>query len=209
MGPFFKDEPHPEKSGLFLYLNTNKRSVTLNLETQTGVDILKELVRDTNVLVENFEPRIMPGLGLSYETLEEINHSLVMVSITPFGQTGLYRDFKATELTAFAMGGVMSLTGEPDREPLKSGGSQAQYQGGLHAFSAATVVAFGAMMNGLGQHVDISLMECSWASILAVMATLVSMPIPVNGLWLPRVLACLSLLTSIRLAGLFGSTGTK
>ena len=159
-GPFLRDEPHPEKSGLFLYLNTRKKGITLRLETRAGANIIKELIEDTDVLVENFEPRVMPGLGLSYETLEKINPGLVMVSISNFGQTGPYRDFKATDLTSFAMGGLMSMTGEPDREPLKEGGSQVEYQGGLYAFTAAAIVAYSAKVTGLGQHVDISLMEC-------------------------------------------------
>jgi crotonobetainyl-CoA:carnitine CoA-transferase CaiB-like acyl-CoA transferase len=165
VGPFLNDEPHLERSGLFLYLNTRKRGITLDLETQTGAGILRELVRDADILVENFEPGVMPGLGLSYETLRGANPRLVMVSISHFGQTGPYRDFKATNLTVSAMGGIMSLTGEPDREPLKNGGSQAEYQGGLHAFSAATIVSLGARMTGVGQHVDISIMECISSSL--------------------------------------------
>ncbi|MBI2848006.1 MAG: CoA transferase [Chloroflexi bacterium] len=159
-GPFFRDIPHHEGSGSFLYLNTRKKGITLNLETRAGVDIFKQLVKGADILVENFPPEVMPGLGLSYETLERENPALVMVSITPFGQTGPYRDFESTNLTALAMGGIMSLTGEPDREPLKNAGFQAEYQGGLYAFAAATIVSFGAMMTGLGQHVDVSLMEC-------------------------------------------------
>jgi len=73
MEPFLKDEIDPEKSGFFLYLNTGKKSVTLNLKTESGVKILKDLVKGADVLVENFRPRVMPSLGLSYETLEKIN----------------------------------------------------------------------------------------------------------------------------------------
>jgi crotonobetainyl-CoA:carnitine CoA-transferase CaiB-like acyl-CoA transferase len=82
-----------------------------------------------------------------------------MVSITNFGQNGPYRDFKGTNLTVLAMGGLMNRTGEPDREPLKNGGSQAEYLGGLAGFAAASVTAFGAMMSGVGQHVDVSIQE--------------------------------------------------
>ena len=73
MGPFLKDDAHPEKSGFFLYLNTSKKSITLNLKTETGVDIFKDLVKDADVVVENFRPGVMSSLGLSYETLEGIN----------------------------------------------------------------------------------------------------------------------------------------
>ncbi len=158
-GPFFQNEPGIERSALFLYLNTRKKGITLNLKTQAGAEILKKLVKDADVLVENFEPRVMPGLGLGWDTLKEINPRLVMVSISNFGQTGPYRDFKGTNMTTLAMGGQMSLTGEPDREPVKSGGSQAEYQGGLAGYTAAVIGSFGAVMHGTGQQVDISIQE--------------------------------------------------
>ena len=88
MGPFFHDEVDAEKSLLFHYLNTNKRGVTLNLKTRRGCGMVKELAADADILVENFSPRVMPSLGLDYETLREINPALVMVSISNFGQTG-------------------------------------------------------------------------------------------------------------------------
>ena len=115
LGPFPDDIPHPEKSGLFLFLNTNKRGIVLDLKTPDGVEMLKKLVRDADILVENFRPGVMSSLGLGYETLSAINPNLVMTSISNFGQTGPYRDFLATELTLFAMGGAMNRTGLQDR----------------------------------------------------------------------------------------------
>ncbi|MCH7786311.1 MAG: CoA transferase, partial [Chloroflexi bacterium] len=88
MTPFFHDEPHPEKSLPFLYLNTSKRSMTLDITSETGRSILKRLVQETDVLVESFSPSVLPSLGLDYESLREINPDLVMVSVTNFGQTG-------------------------------------------------------------------------------------------------------------------------
>ena len=96
-----------------MHLNTNKLGITLNVETTTGADLFKELVRDADAVVESFPPGTMASLGLSYEELEAINPRLVMVSVTPFGQTGPYKDFVFTELTAWAMGSRMSITG-PD-----------------------------------------------------------------------------------------------
>ena len=90
MGPFLGDDPHPEKSGLFLHLNTNKRGITLNLKSQACKRIFKELVKDVDILVESFSPRVMPSLGLGYEELEKLNPRLVMTSISNFGQTGPY-----------------------------------------------------------------------------------------------------------------------
>ncbi len=100
-GPFPQDLPHPEKSGLFLCLNTNKSGVTLNLSSNAGVKIFKELVKQVDVLVENNLPKEMERLGLDYESLHQINPRLVVTSITPFGQTGPYRDYKGCDLIGF------------------------------------------------------------------------------------------------------------
>lgn len=159
MGPFFGDDPHPEKSGRFLYLNTNKKGITLNLKTKAGVGILKKLAADADILVENFSPGVMQRLGLDYEELKKINPRLTVTSISNFGQTGPYRDFKSSELVGDAMGGWMMVVGDPERQPLKPGGSQAQHVGGLFG-SVGTMTAFyGSQDTGVGQHVDISLME--------------------------------------------------
>jgi len=121
MGPFPDDVPDSEKSGHFLYLNTGKKSITLDLKTAAGVDAVKALVRQSDVLIENFSPRVMPGLGLDYQTLRRENARLVMVSISNFGQTGPYRDFKATDLNIWALSGILYECGDADREPLKMG----------------------------------------------------------------------------------------
>ena len=101
--PFLHDEPNPEKSGLFLHLNPNKRSLTLNLKSNEGIKIFKRLVENADLVIESFSPGVMEKLGLSYEVLEKVNPGLVMVSISNFGQTGPYRDFKASELVLSAM----------------------------------------------------------------------------------------------------------
>jgi len=159
MGPFPGDDPDPEKSGLFLYLNAAKKGVTLNLKSDTGKKILKELVSGINVLVENFEPRVMPSLGLDYETLKEINPGLVMTSISNFGQTGPYRDNKAQEINLVALGGLMYMTGDPVREPLKEPGATAQFTAGANASAATLAATYEQKQSGTGQHVDISIME--------------------------------------------------
>lgn len=159
MGPFFHDDPHPEKSGLFLHLNTNKKGITLNLRTNTGKNILKELIKEADILVENFSPRVMPSLGLDYETLKDINPKLVMTSVSNFGQTGPYRDFKASEIVEYAMGGEMYSTGIDSREPLKLGGNVGQYQAGTVASVATMGALFSAGSQEVGQHVDVSIME--------------------------------------------------
>ena len=164
-GPFPGDEPHPEKSGFFLVLNTGKKSVTLNLKTKTGVCIFEELARTADAVVENFSPGVMAAWGLGWHELHELNPKLSMVSISNFGQDGPYRDYKANELMAFAMGGMMSTTGDPDREPVKNFGHAAEYMAGLKASSAAMTVIYGATAHGGGQHVDLSIQEEMVASL--------------------------------------------
>jgi crotonobetainyl-CoA:carnitine CoA-transferase CaiB-like acyl-CoA transferase len=159
IGPFFHDEPHLEGSGLFLHLNTNKRSVTLNLKSATGRRILLDFVRDADILVENFSPRVMPSLGLDYETLERVNPKLIMTSISNFGSSGPYRDYKSNEITLYAMGGTMHSTGVHDREPIKLGMTVEQFFCGTVAAHATMGAFLGAVFHGTGQHLDLSLYE--------------------------------------------------
>lgn len=165
LGPFLNDEPHPEKSGLFLHLNTNKRGITLDLECATGQILFKELVKEANILVESFPPRVMPSLGLDYATLEKINPGLVMTSITDFGQTGPYRDFKGSELIAQGLGGAMYITGTADREPSKKPGNVIQYQRGYIAAAATMFTFYASEVRGYGDHVDIDGVRADLTSI--------------------------------------------
>jgi crotonobetainyl-CoA:carnitine CoA-transferase CaiB-like acyl-CoA transferase len=158
-GPFPGDVPHPEKSGLFLHLNTNKQSVTINLQHARGQALVRELVKQVDVVVENFAPRVLPALGLSYADLELLNPRLVMTSISNFGQTGPYRDWRAQDIVIYAMGGAMNLTGLPDREPLRLALNLMAYQGGNVAATATMTGVLGACRLGTGQHIDVSLFE--------------------------------------------------
>lgn len=159
MGPFPDDTPNPERSGHFLYLNTNKKSVTLNLKSATGQQVLKEMVKQSNVLVENFSPRVMPSLGLGYDTLKKVNPGLAMVSISSFGQTGPYRDYRATDLTMWGLSGILWECGEPEKEPLKMGANVSEYIGGLYAALVALAALQHRDETGVGQHVDVSIAE--------------------------------------------------
>ena len=165
MGPFYHDEPHPEKSGLFMYLNTNKRGITLNLRSKLGREIFKELVKGADMVVENFKPGVMERLELGYEELEKINPKLVMTSISNFGQTGPYRNYKITELMTFGMGGPMHSTGQEDMEPLKYGLTVSIYHAGVVGAMSAMVGFYGSRYKGIGQHIDISIMETQAGSI--------------------------------------------
>ena len=164
-GPFPGDVPHAEKGALWLYLGTNKRSITLDIAIASGRRLFRRLVEESNVVVESFAPGRMASLGLGFEELRAIKRRTVLVSITPFGEAGPRAGWAATNLTSFASGGQMSLTGEPDREPLVNAGHQAEYQAGLQAFAAAAVAAHNADALDVPQHVDISAQECM-ASVL-------------------------------------------
>ena len=159
MAPFYHDEIDPEKSLVFAYLNTNKKSVTLNLKSEKGIQILRSLIQESDVLVENFSPRVMVSLGLDYASLQKINPSLVMTSISNFGQTGPYRDYKASDIVEYAMGGLMYISGAYDREPLKHAFNQAQFKSGTDGASATLIAMYHQRLSGEGQRVDISIQE--------------------------------------------------
>jgi crotonobetainyl-CoA:carnitine CoA-transferase CaiB-like acyl-CoA transferase len=159
MPPFFHDDPHAEKSLFFLLLNLNKRGIILNLETPEGAKIFKDLVRQADIIVETFQPGHLASLGLGYDTLERENPLIILTSITPFGQTGPYSQYKGEEIVAYAMGGIMSISGTADREPLKHGGFQAQYEAGLNGVIATLYTLLLRDVIGEGQHLDISVQE--------------------------------------------------
>ncbi|MPY95042.1 MAG: hypothetical protein GEV08_18875 [Acidimicrobiia bacterium] len=122
---------------------------------------LRQLALEADIVVEDRAPGSLASLGCAPEDLRRDRPPLVVVSVTPFGQTGPYAQYQATNAVSFAMGGIMSLTGDISRAPLLTGGSQAQYLGGLNAASAAMVAYFGALVHGEGDWVDISLQECA------------------------------------------------
>lgn len=163
-GPYPGGTPHPEKSGLFLYLNTNKRGVTLDLADARGREVLRELTADADLLIHNFPPAEMTAAGMDFEGLAQHNPKLVMVSITPFGLTGPHRDYQATDLTLWNAGGVAYLNGggpgSDDLPPLKAFGQQSEFQGGLNAAVTALAALFARLRDGRGQHVSISIQEC-------------------------------------------------
>ncbi|HTT77730.1 MAG TPA: CoA transferase [Candidatus Binataceae bacterium] len=162
-GPFPGHVPHPEKSGLFLYLNTNKFGATLDISKPEGFGLLEKLAVEADVLVHDFAPPEMDRIGLNYERLQKVNPRLVMTSITPFGLTGPWRDRRAEELTTWSAGGVMVLNGagpdHPEMPPLKTFGSQAGFQGGVHAATATMAAVLAQGRDGEGQHIDVSIEE--------------------------------------------------
>ncbi|MBI4496972.1 MAG: CoA transferase [Chloroflexi bacterium] len=161
MPPFVHTTPGTERSLVYLYLNTSKKSITLNLRSEAGRDLLRRLVPQVDVLVESFAPPTMASLGLDYQTLRELNPRLVMTSITWFGQEGPYAQLKGEEILAQALSGNLLITGEPDREPVRIGGNFAQYTGGQAAYVATMMALLPALLSGTGQHVDCSISEAN------------------------------------------------
>jgi len=159
-GPFHKGDINPEKSLPFLYFNTSKGSITLNIEDKTGQAILKRLVEQADVVIESFPVGYLAELGLDYSVLKKINPKLVMTSITPYGQNGPLSTFKATDINIMAMSGYMQLVGEPYDKPLNLGGEQSTYPGAQYG-AAGTLAAlfYRDGTSGKGQHVDISMQE--------------------------------------------------
>ncbi len=163
-GPFPGAVVHPEKSGLFLYLNTNKRGMTLDLQAERGQEVFRRLVSRADVLVHNVHPARMKGVGLDYGALAALNPRLVMTSITPFGLRGPHAGYEASDLTLWNAGGLCFLNGAgPGSEqlpPLKAFGQQAGFQAGVHAAVATLGALFARQRDGLGQHVEFSTQEC-------------------------------------------------
>ena len=153
------DEVQGDAGAWFLYLNTSKKSLTLDLKSEEGKEIVRQLAASADILVENFAPGTMERLGLGYTDIQKINPALVMASISNYGQTGPYRDWKATEINLYAAGGLMNITGEPDMPPLKEGAPLAQLGAGQTAFVATMGALMHAEDTGEGQQIDVSIAE--------------------------------------------------
>ena len=159
MGPFAGDDPHPEMSIPFLYLNTNKRGITLDIDTVAGAGLLDRLLESADVLVENHPPDARPAC-IELERLGQRYPHLVVTSITPFGQTGPYRDFAATDIVTTAISGLMYHSGDSDQEPLRNALNQSFYVAGINAAVATSAALFQRIFTGQGQAIDVSTVEC-------------------------------------------------
>ncbi|MDG7041734.1 MAG: CoA transferase [Nitrososphaerota archaeon] len=159
IGPFYKDMAHPEKSLYWWAYNTSKRGITLNIESSDGHEIFKKLVKTADIVIESFPPGYMDRLGLGYSVLSEIQPRLVMTSITPFGQTGPYRDYKSPDIVACCLGGQTYVTGDADRPPCRISFPQAYLHAGLHASGGTLAALRYRELSGEGQYVDVSMQE--------------------------------------------------
>ena len=161
IGPFYHNEVNPEKSLFWWAFNTSKRGITLDIETTDGRETFRKLAKGADFIIESFPPGYMGRLGLGYSALEKISPGIIMVSITPFGQTGPYKDYRAPDIVAWAMGGHMYPCGDADRPPVQiSHHSQAYLHAGAEAAVGAMMALYHREMTGEGQQVDVSIQDC-------------------------------------------------
>jgi crotonobetainyl-CoA:carnitine CoA-transferase CaiB-like acyl-CoA transferase len=159
IGPFYHDIPDSEKSLFWFAYNLNKKGITLNIETADGQAIFKQLVNKADIVTESFPIGYMDKLGLSYSSLAEVNPKIIMASITLFGQTGPYKDYKASDIVGMAMGGYMYLCGDPDSPPLRISAPQAYLHAGAEAAVGTMMALYYRESTGVGQYVDVSMQQ--------------------------------------------------
>ncbi len=164
LGPFPGDMPDPEKSGLYLHLNTSKRSVTLDVSVTSGQVVLKKMLANADVFVCGEKASTLQAWGLSYEDLKDDFPDLIVAQVSPFGATGPYADYDGNSLTAMAMSTIMYNTGNPDREPLVTGGEPGAYIAGVQLWIGILAALENRAANGGGDHVDLSMAEAAAAA---------------------------------------------
>lgn len=159
IGPFAHGREHQETSLHFAHHNRNKKSITLNLQTPRGQELLRDLARNADILVEDWPVGALTALGLGYAQLHVINPRLVYCSVTGFGQTGPYAGYKTSNIVEDAMSGLMGITGPIDHPPTMTGGQQAEHATAMHAAFATAAALLYRDLQGVGQHVDVSAQE--------------------------------------------------
>ena len=160
IGPFYHDDPGPERSLYWAAFNLNKRGITLNLETDDGRELFRRLVKTADFVVESFEPGYMEYNGLGYDALSQVNPRIIVAAISPFGQTGPFREFKATDLINMAMGGYLFTTGDDDRPPVRISFPVSYSHAGAEAAAASVMAHYYRERTGEGQFIDVSMQEC-------------------------------------------------
>ncbi len=160
VGPFYHDEPGPERSLYWMAFNLNKRGITLDLERADGRALFLRLVKTADFVIESFDPGYMESIGLGYDVLSAENPRVIVAAITPFGQDGPYSDFKTTDLVNMAMGAYSFTTGDADRPPVRISFPLSYAHGGAEAAAASTMAHYHRERTGEGQFIDVSIQEC-------------------------------------------------
>ena len=178
VGPFLDDVPHPERSLSFWYYNTSKRGITLDLQTADGRALFGRLAATSDVILETLRPGLLAALGLDYESLRARNPRLIMCSLTPFGQTGPWRDYLSADLLHMAAGGEMASSGYdeadvPNAPPIAPGGGNAWHMGCHYATMAIMAALVHRTVAGSGQYIDVSIHEACALTTEAAIANYV------------------------------------
>ena len=166
IGPFYKDIVDPEKSLYWFAYNTNKRGITLNLESGDGQEIFKKLAKAAHFVIESFSPGYMDSLDLGFSRLNQINQAIILTSITPFGQTGPYSHYKVSDIVEMGMCGLMYLCGDPDRPPVRISFPQAYLHAGAEAAVGTLIAHYYRESTGEGQLVDVSIQEAAFVATM-------------------------------------------
>jgi crotonobetainyl-CoA:carnitine CoA-transferase CaiB-like acyl-CoA transferase len=170
MGPFAGDVEGLERSLPFLWHNTGKRSLSLDLDSPEGLALARRLAGQSDVVVETFKPGGLAARGLGFPVLKELNPRLVLTSISNFGQTGPYRDYEAAPITEYALSGAMCATGDGAREPLAAGPAISHLSAGMKAYIATLMGVLRARATGGGDWIDVSIQEAALDNIEVAMA---------------------------------------
>jgi crotonobetainyl-CoA:carnitine CoA-transferase CaiB-like acyl-CoA transferase len=155
-GPFYLDETRPDYSLSWWAANTSKRGITLDIECERGGELLRQLLARADILLESYDPGHLADLGFSFDALARMNSQLIVVSMTPFGQSGPYAGYADSDLVLMSMGGMTYLSGDEDRPPVSFSAPQAYYQLGAMGAAASLLAYFARKRTGRGQHVDVS-----------------------------------------------------
>jgi crotonobetainyl-CoA:carnitine CoA-transferase CaiB-like acyl-CoA transferase len=158
-GPYFKDQVDPQKSLYWMAYNSNKKGITLDLDKTEGRDLFLKLAAGADFVIESFAPGYMDSIGLGYAALSGVNPDIIMTSISPFGQSGPYRDFLATDIVSMAMSGILYQTGDQDSSPVHMSLPQACMHAGADAALGSMLAYYHREQSGEGQQVDVSLQQ--------------------------------------------------
>ncbi len=151
----------------FAMLNSNKRAVTLNLKDPQGVELLEQMVAKADVLVENFRPGVTDKLGVGAARMHEVNPRLIYASGSGYGSSGPYRDLPAMDITIQAMSGIMSVTGFPEKEPVKAGPAISDFMGGIHLYGAITTALYQRERTGVGTRVEAAMLDSVYPTLMS------------------------------------------
>jgi crotonobetainyl-CoA:carnitine CoA-transferase CaiB-like acyl-CoA transferase len=167
----------------FAMLNSNKRGITLDLKSDRGRELFRKMVRQADVVLENFTPGVMERFGLSDKALREINPRLVYGCASGFGRSGPYRDYPAMDLTVQAIAGIMSTTGYPDRPPVKAGPAVCDFFAGVHLYAGIVSALYGRERTGVGETVEVTMHESVYPSLMSSLGLLFSSADPASAVW--------------------------